>query len=157
MLSTCSVLLIVFAITVASVPIVRETTDVRFLYQCIDQHNVIRQKEGLTLLLEFDSEMETLSSQRAQLMAESGMLLPSAKTTSENSAFGVGANETVTCRDVVDHWFHKSQRVKTSSKSGHVALRSDWKKISRIGCSRFMIQKPEVGSYVVCNYGLPLQ
>lgn len=134
-----------------------ETTDIRFLYQCVDQHNIIRRNDGLNIMLDFDQEMEALSRQRAEQMATSSKLLLPVKDLPENSAFVPVANETISCRDVVSHWFHKHLHSKASQKFAHAAFRKDWDQFSRIGCARFMTQKPVVGSYVVCNYGLPLR
>jgi hypothetical protein len=152
MLFRFSALLILFPIVIAAPP--RETTDLRFLYQCVDQHNIIRNNDGLDVLLEFDRELEEISRERAELMAASGKLLLPLKDIPENSAFVPIANETISCRDVVSYWFQKGLTSKASQKTANTTVRKNWDKLSRIGCARFFTEKPELGSYVVCNYGL---
>ena len=139
----------------------RETTDIRFLYQCVDQHNELRRAAGLSVMMDYDREIEALSRKRAELMANSSKLLNETHGLLENSAFVPSVNETVGSRDVVNLWFRETHFKKASESPADVRLLTSskssaiWSESSRIGCARFMTQKPEPGSYIVCNYGFP--
>lgn len=137
-----------------------ETTDIRFLYQCVDEHNELRRNAGISSRVDYDPKMQSFARVRAQ-KAASGKLIPLNESDCilENSAFVPSVNETISCRHQVSSWFHKSQNDKISKAPVHVQLSSSKSAIlleeyTRIGCARFMVEEPVIGSYIVCNYGL---
>jgi len=159
LLSGATLLLLLPILTDVTASSPRETTDIRFLYQCLDQHNECRRQTGLPVVLEYDREMEQLTRRRAELMATAGKLLPLTGTVEleENSAFVPSANDTVGCRQVVDLWFRNQADTDKKGLPDGIRLMTSrspilWKEYNKIGCARFHTEKPEFGSFIVCDY-----
>jgi hypothetical protein len=140
-----------------------DTTDIRFLYQCIDEHNEIRRKHDINNQIHFNRELTDLSSRRAFKLAATGKfsnskLLPELGIL-ENAALLSTNDQLIDCRKVVQAWFdsspselkkevhsYENTKIKISSHTDKV-----WKTSKQIGCSRMTLPKKE-GVAVVCLY-----
>ena len=146
-------------------PQTEETTDLLFLYQCIDQSNNYRRRNGNENMVNFNRELTDFASRRATKLALTGKSLPSQlldeQGIQENAAVISSTDSSVNCRPVIDAWYQKSfpnatkigtesltMKVKTSNQPLLV-----WERSTEIGCSR-VTSSPE-GSVIVCLYRNP--
>lgn len=134
---------------------IEETTDLRFLYQCVDQHNEYRRKFGNEDLVNFNRQITDMARRRAEKMALTGKLSSSTsdseKLIAENSALIMSSpNPFVDCRQVADQWFSGMKEDNTTlqmSPNRNLV----WKKANQIGCARFSINESH-SVVIVCNY-----
>ena len=137
-----------------------DTTDIRFLYQCIDEHNEQRKSQSINNIINFNRELTDLASRRANKLVttrkfSNSKLLPEIGI-AENAAL-INANEPlVNCRKVVKAWSSVSQHSKKQVKShDNMRLKTSpqrdlvWETSRQVGCSR-VILKDVVA--VVCLY-----
>lgn len=142
-----------------------ETTDIRFLYQCVDQHNEYRRANASSLLFVFNRDVENYARRRLTKMAESGKLLPPDPTSPfEENAAWTSTTDPVDCRTVVDHWFYDTYPYLSPSKATNpdrtIARRSSnprtgdfiWKQATDLGCAQAVVHEPRPGTITVCNY-----
>lgn len=147
-----------------------ETTDIRFLYQCVDQHNEYRRANTSSLLFVFNRDVENYARRRLTKMAESGKLLPPDPTSpfEENAAWTPTTNP-VDCRTVVDHWFYDVYPYLSPSKGTNPDAKNPdrtivrkspnprtgdfiWRQATDLGCAQAVVHEPRPGTITVCNY-----
>lgn len=142
-----------------------ETTDIRFLYQCVDQHNEYRRNNGSSIQFTFNRDVENHARRRVTKMALHGKLLPPDPTTpfEEASAWTPGTRP-VDCRNIVDHWYHQSYPFlppSTSMKQDGTLTRKIsnpniahviWNQATELGCAQAVVHEPNQGVITVCNY-----
>ncbi|KAI1297864.1 hypothetical protein HDE_04424 [Halotydeus destructor] len=142
--------------------IYEETTDLRFLYQCIDQHNEYRRSKNLPLL-EYNRQLEIQARKRATKMALADMFLPSEarKSTFTENAARTAANSAISCRPLVNLWytdakdkvpaalFSRTLTMKTTEEQKNIV----WKTSTQLGCAQVVKVSPPSAVYTVCNYG----
>lgn len=113
-----------------------ETTDLRFLYQCIDQHNQYRKslenEEGEVSeekIILFSSEVEKIARKRALKLASTGKMALESTSTKSLSGEGIGENVAFTsvpnnnatsakfvdCRPIVDLWYSDAYGIEKES------------------------------------------
>lgn len=118
-------------------PTFEETTDIRFLYQCLDQHNQYRKNSApedanpMDKLFIYSTEVERIAQRRALKVAVSGKITVDSKTVKSLSADGLGENVAFTsvpnmnssdvsyinCRPIVDLWYMDTFGIERESVS----------------------------------------
>jgi len=143
-----------------------ETTDLLFLFQCIDQHNEYRRRNNSEIMLNFNRDLTDLASRRATKMASTGKLLVKNPLQvlgiEENVAFITTRDPLVNCREMVDSWYTNafSDVPKKVDDSGNVKIKTSvhremvWKKSQDIGCSRVTASTSD-GAVILCLYRNP--
>lgn len=142
-----------------------ETTDIRFLYQCVDQHNEYRRSNGSSLLLVFNRDVENQARRRVTKMALNGKLLPpDPNSPYEETSAWTPSTVPVDCREIVDHWFYDShpffpaplakKKDGTVTKKSMNPLVADfiWRRATELGCAQALVHEPQQGVITVCNY-----
>lgn len=145
-----------------------ETTDIRFLYQCVDQHNEYRRTNESSPLFVFNRDVENHARRRVTKMATHGKLLPpDAMTPFEEASAWTPGTHPVNCRNIVDHWFHQSHPFFSTStpmkQDGTVSRKFSnsnitdfiWKRATELGCAQAVVHEPNQGVITVCNYYSP--
>lgn len=145
-----------------------ETTDIQFLYQCVDQHNEYRRSNESSPLFVFNRDVENHARRRLTKMSLHGKLLPPDPMTpfEEASAWTPGTHR-VNCRNIVDHWYHQSHPYLPRSPSikpdGTIIGKNPkpnsadfiWRWATELGCAQAVVHEPNQGVITVCNYYSP--